>query len=112
MAGVRHLKVRIDEECASTLAAIARRQGVSISDAVRGLIRAQADARPAAPTPLEAAVYANLLATELAVQLIASFLPRGDEMAVELFDAAAEQARRRLERVELALAEGEQAWRP
>lgn len=109
-AATRHLKVRIKPELADALAAIAHARGVSLSDAVRGLIRSQA-ASAATPPALEAALYTNLLVTELAVQLIASILPRGLEEVPDHFEAAAEEARRHLERVELALAEGERLWR-
>ena len=112
MAGARHLKVRIEPELHQALVGIARRQGVSVSAAVRELIRSHTD-RSAKPLPgLEPVIYANLLATELAVQLITSILPAGSEEVPRYIEAAAEEATRRVERIELALSEGEQPWRP
>lgn len=60
---------------------------------------------------LHAAVLASLLASELAVRLIVVILPRGEAESVKQLEEAANAARRRLEQVELGLAEGGDEWR-
>ena len=105
----RHLKVRIDDELALAVDASAKRRGVSISDAVRTILaeRTQEETSGhASPGSLQAAVFTNLIVSELAVALITSILPNGGRDAAELFESAAEEARRHLQRVELILEEG------
>ena len=110
----RHLKVRIDEPLFAGLERMARRRNTSLSDLVRGLIAAQVQAEEQgvpSPESLHAAVLACLLATELAVQLLIRVVPGGEREALAAVDRAADQARNRLDQVEMFLAAGERGWR-
>lgn len=106
---MKHLKVRLSDEEGRLLEACARRRGVSASDTVRDLIRA--DAAGCDPRSLQAAVLTSLIVGELAVQLILSFLPGGEEVEAYDFDKAAEQAGRHLAQVEGSLQEVLPPWR-
>lgn len=97
---VRNLKVRVEEGLASEVAAFARRRAISISDAVRLLLRDQLTAVAAGEThgaTVAATGLANLLATEQVLKLIESFVPGGKQRSADLAEASAEASRRRLD---------------
>ena len=107
---VRHLKVRVEEGLAADIEAFARRRNLSVSDAVRLLVRDQltADANAAGNTATLAATgFATLLVAEQVLKLLQKFLPDGERKALEAGIQAAEAARDRLDQVEHLLALGD-----
>ena len=109
-SGVRHLKVRIEEQLAADIEAYARKRNLSVSDAVRLLAREQlaADAHAVGnATMLAATGFATLLVSEQVLKLLQVFLPDGERRALEAGMNAADAARDRLEQVEQLLALGD-----
>jgi hypothetical protein len=107
---VRHLKVRVDLQLAADIEAYARRQNLSVSDAVRMLARQQLTSAENAvgdSTTLAATGFATLLVAEQTLKLLQQFLPDGERRALEAGIDAADAARDRLEQVEHLLALGE-----
>lgn len=110
---IKHLKVRVDSELAEAVERAAKRRATSVSDAVRTILAEQIrdeESPTATPASLQAAVFTTLIVSELAVRLIASFLPEGEDAVVRNLNPAAEEARKHLERVELSMKEAEAGW--
>lgn len=109
----RNLKVRIAEDLAEQLEDYARARDISLSDAVRVLLR---DSLSPAPLPeeikvLPAVTFATLLAAEQVNCFQRNHFSKS-ERDFKLPEEAAEAARKRLQDVELALEEPRRRYRP
>ena len=108
-----HLKVRVDQELADALRAYATARQLSVSDAVRVLLR---QALEPAPLPedlqvLPPVAFANLIATEHVLRLLLNHFPKRDSDA-KLQDEATEAARDLLLDVQQAMEEHPRRSRP
>lgn len=115
---IRHdVHVRFSDHCYSVLGEFASRGGLPLNGAVRLLVErglAVEDGKPVGES--EAALsqqlktlvdnaLASLIAIEQNQKLLVAMLPDGAELAEQFWDEAATSARRRLIRVDQALAE-------
>ncbi len=94
---VRRLQVGFTPDQRSALAERARRDGLSLSAAVRRLVSAALSLEPAvSPEADSPAALAALTAAEHAVLMVASILPEGERRMHSLSQRAAEAAEKRL----------------
>ena len=111
----RNLKVRISEDLAQQLEGYAQEREISISDAVRVLLRNSLSPAvlPEEIKVLPAVAFATLLAAEQGNCLDEQFHSTWfREHGYNLAGSAAEAARKRLQEVELALEEPRRRYRP
>ena len=103
--GEAHLKVRIDRALGELLRDFAENNRLSVSDAVRLLLRRELEGiKPEEIRSVHAVALAALLAAEHAALAIEKISPQGTENRPLLIEESASLARLRLDRVERAVA--------